>query len=66
MTHPAFQVGVKVRLQTDNGWSAPGCVMARVGDRWRIFWPDENLFTYEFPSNLTPYEFDGQPQEVAA
>jgi hypothetical protein len=64
----AFQLGSRVRLQHDDGWGQPGCVMASVGTRLRIYWPDENVFTDEFPSSLAPYGVDAtsQPPEVAA
>lgn len=62
-----LQLGSKVRLQKDNGWGSPGCVLSRVGMKLRVYWPDENIFTDELPSGLVPYmDCATQPQEVAA
>lgn len=61
----ALKLGIKVRLQQDNGWGQPGCIMARAGDKFRVFWPDENVFTEELPANLVPYSAC-QPHNIAA
>jgi len=64
----SIQLGSKVRLQHDDGWGSPGCVMSQVRDRVRVYWPDENMFTVEFPTDLVPYGIDisRQPCEAAA
>ena len=61
----SIQLGTMVRRQHDDGWGAPGCVLSYSGDKLRIYWPDENVFTREFPADLVPYDIVSQP-EVAA
>ncbi len=61
-----IQLGSKVRLQHDDGWASPGCVMSYSGNKLHIFWPDENVFTDEFLADLVPYGIASHPREVVA
>lgn len=60
-----LKIGCRVRLQWDDGWTQPGCVMARAGDRLRVYWPDDNMFTCERPADLVAYDGDITSELVA-
>jgi hypothetical protein len=61
------QLGSKVRLLHDDGWGSPGCVIGKSGQKLRVYWPDENVFTDHFPVDLSLYDqIASQSNEVAA
>ena len=69
MMTSTIQIGSRVRLQHDDGWGSPGCVMSQArSGKLCIYWPDENILTSEHPADLVPYGAGVacQPGEFAA
>jgi hypothetical protein len=62
----ALKLGSKVKLRRDNGWAQPGCLMSFAEKGLHIYWPDEDVFTYEREADVVPYTIGValHPQEV--